>query len=293
MTAVRQPEFIEHASWERGFQAHFDAEIAPRLQDLEEHRLTVLRSIRRRRFIAILLSFGFVAALGLLVLGDFRGDFFHILPALMLIAAFGMWIAVVLAGKAYEKNRKLVLMPAILGFFGSFRYAVKGRVPVGPLQHEDLYSGWNKAALSDEISGDYQGRNFVLAELLLTREVRKEHRDHTTKRVWPVFRGVLIRLALSQPPDDRVMRDIGSIIAVKFPEGHKCAVIDQALWLMLPCKYDHFESGQITRTALQTDDIRQMLADTAKLLDLIQAIGARLDHEPEQRGNIWQSGNRY
>lgn len=293
MTAGNQPEFVEHASRERGFRAYFDSEIAPLLQDLEEHRLTVLRSIRRRRLFAILFSFGFAASVGILILEPFRGDFLHILPMLMLMAASGMWIAVIVAGKAYQKNRKSVLMPVVLGFFGRFRYAVKGQVPTGPLQHDDLYPGWNRADLADEISGHYQGRDFVLAELRLTREVRKEHRNHTTKRVWPVFRGLLIRFELTRPPDDRVMRDIDSLVSRIWPDEYKYAIIDEALWLAIPCVRNHFEPGPITETALQTDDIRQMLADTAEVLDLIQAIAARLDHAEKSAGSVWQSENRY
>ncbi|MEQ8711328.1 MAG: hypothetical protein RIC36_20270 [Rhodospirillales bacterium] len=293
MTAADQPGFVEHASWERGFGAYFDAEIAPLLTDLEAHRLTVLRSIRRRRLVAIVLSAGFAAALGLVVLVPPRDDFFLMLPAPILIAAIGMWIAVLAARKAYQNNRKSTLMPAVLGFFGRFRYAAKGGVPVRALQQSDLYPGWNKASLTDEISGDYQGRDFVLAELLLTREVRTERRDHTEKRVWPVFRGVLIRLALDQPADERVMRDIHSLVSRTFPDEHRSAVTEGALWLAIPCRHDHFESGPVSETALQTDDIRQMLADTVRLLNLTEKISLRLAAESESGTSSWQSGNLY
>ena len=141
--AVGGLAFEEREPHERGFAAHFDEHIKPKLQELETARLRTLaayrKRIQKRILIAVVLWIAVVGG-GIIVLQQLAvglfGWFFFVIAGVIagLIAGvlFGGWASKLIG--QYVADRKQALIPGVLKFVGDFTYDHDGGIGEDTLQ---------------------------------------------------------------------------------------------------------------------------------------------------------------
>ena len=186
MTTNAPLVFEENAEHEKGFAAHFDAHVKPRLLELEEARLKARRALWVR--IAITTGVVVVGAGILYLVYPWRADIFWWGLGIWLAAvAFLVWLAR-RAPRGFARDRKDALIPGVLSFFGEFDYEPRGRISKRVLRRSHLFDDWDGYDSEDLISGAHGGRTFDFAEARLARKRGKDDRAE--------FRGYLLALEL-------------------------------------------------------------------------------------------------
>ena len=186
MTTNAALVFEEKAEHEKGFAAHFDAHVKPRLLELEEARLAA----RRALWVRIAITTG-VVVLGagiLYLVYPWRADIFWWGLAIWLAAvAFLVWLAR-RAPRGFARDRKRALIPSVLSFFGEFEYDPRGRISKRVLRNSHLFDDWDDYDSEDLVSGTHGGRTFEFAEASLARKGGEDDRVR--------FRGYIMALEL-------------------------------------------------------------------------------------------------
>lgn len=186
MTTNASLVFEEKAEHEKGFAAHFDKQLKPKLIELEAARLKARRALWVR--IAITTGVVVVGAGILYFVYPWRADIFWWGLGIWLVTvAFLVWLAR-RAPRGFALDRKRSLIPAVLSFFGEFDYEPRGRISRRILRDSHLFDDWDDYESEDLISGAHGGRTFDFAEAKL---VRKRGEDERTQ-----FRGYILALEL-------------------------------------------------------------------------------------------------
>jgi len=206
--------FTERAPIEAGFSKVFEAEIAPRLEDIEQDRQELLRKARLEAGIPLGIA-ALLAVWSLLGAKDWEGALVGAVVAL----AFGGVIAFFLwrwrSGKWGNRLTETV-MPPICRFLGDLEHdkGARKRFPLDRIQGLGLIGDFNRSTLEDRLEGTYRDTPFELVEAHLRQRTRDSGNDGgNDSRTRTVFRGLLMRIGVPEPvgTDIFITRELGSI----------------------------------------------------------------------------------
>lgn len=177
--------FVEQAEHEKGFAAHFEQHVAPKLKALEKRRCVLLRWF----YIACLISFPTAALIGSLI--DAYYGTLDLKGVLMLLAAAMAWP--VLVYRRYGAQFKKEILPEILSFFGNTLSWAEGGISLSEfVLPESFLPPHDDATCSDGFIGSYKEVRIQMTELTL-KERKEKNRTSVS------FRGLLLELTFNKP----------------------------------------------------------------------------------------------
>jgi hypothetical protein len=187
--------FEERAPHEKGFAAHFDKHIRPKLDDMETRRLEAkrgtLRRELRRLLVAVIVYGGGMLLLHLTNMYVEYQLYFLVTATLVL---WGFWNFN--PPGEYAVNRRELLVPLILNLLGKFRFSVDDEIPETVLSSSKLFGSWSIYQSRTLISGTHESHAFDFAEIKLERMIRKGE-GYAPETV---FEGICIAVRLPAPP---------------------------------------------------------------------------------------------
>lgn len=172
-----QPElvFIERAPHEKGFAAHFDAHIKPKLEELENVRLQARADSRKRSLIAVGLGIAGVGA-GVIVWWGLEVHWGWIVFAGIIAVGFLFWMVSRLLDQ-YIADRRRILILEVLQFvheadwghgFGTLEYDPDGEFGDQLLKASHLFEDFDTQTTKGLIMATYRGRRFTFSEVELS-----------------------------------------------------------------------------------------------------------------------------
>ncbi|MEI4263867.1 DUF3137 domain-containing protein [Roseovarius sp. D0-M9] len=211
-------DFTESSPIETGFAAVYRTRIAPRLNELEQERQTVLTTAKRHAAIALAAG----ATLGVLFLlfgsgsdglaGALVG--FGVPLAFGAVAAFLLWKR---QAESWSGSAAKDVMPVVCDFLGDLthdRNALKG-FPLERMQKLGVIRPFSKAEVSDRLAGTYRDVPFEIVEAKLTNDKSQSStnadNDNSDRSSRTQFKGLLMRIGVPDPIPGRILiaRDYG------------------------------------------------------------------------------------
>ena len=196
--APSPPRFTERGAHEHGFAAVFDAEIVPRLADLEAER-------RRRRsdylwrlalvVLAVPLLVGAILHLGGMA---YLGIVFF---ALVLSIAAAAWF-LAQPKRGFRDATRNAVLPSVCRFLGGLQHARGRQADVGLSRFAEsgVVGHYHRASLDDVFVGRYRNTAFMVAETTLRRRSGGRRRRNRT-----VFCGLLFSVEVPRSFPGRIM----------------------------------------------------------------------------------------
>jgi hypothetical protein len=177
-------------------QAAFAEKMRPILAEFEQSRQDTYRQVEEStKFWAPLgLAAGIAGAVAATYLVKDAGDFQ--IACLLGGIAGGMYMATRRPVVSYEDSFKTKVMPHLLARFGDFKLLASPTVSVAPLFSANILPR-GKAAIEDEISGQYRGRTISMAELEITSTRGEDTVTH--------FDGLLLKFELPREVSGRTI----------------------------------------------------------------------------------------
>lgn len=211
-------EFTERAEIESGFAKVFAADVAPRLDTLEQERLD--RNRRGWKYFGIGVAVGVVFG-GLLALlipdpvGRLIGGGFG-----LLFGVIGGFAARAHQGSQWTGAVAEAVMPSVCAFLGNLKYdrdAYAG-FPVTRVRELGMVGHFNRTTVEDLMEGLYRDTRFAMAEVTLRHKSRKSSSSKSSgsSSTKEVFKGLMFRIALPQPAPTRILvaRNYGAALNV-------------------------------------------------------------------------------
>lgn len=179
IAASKQLVFVEREPHEKGFSQYFAKYLQNKLVDVEMSRLRHLKIFRIYSLLSLPI---FLGLLGLII-------YLQTISPTARTVAIGLYACLiafaVLAGvmirrptKTFIKKTKKHLLPDVFTFFGPFRYAVNGNLPVNVVRGSKLFENWQRIRFEDHISGNYDGLNLEMAEVTLQRKTKDKDQKY-------------------------------------------------------------------------------------------------------------------
>ena len=184
--------FTEESALERGFEAVFRAEIAPRVAALQADRSGLReRTIRELKLLAAAAAGASLLVFVLFLAGILQAGWLVLVASLAV--GLGAWLV---WRRQQEWAERLIeaVMPSFCRFLGDLRYARQGtdETYVDPFAALGLVGPANSRQLEHFIEGTHRGTAFNLVMAKLTRRSGRKSRSS-------VFQGLLFRIAVPTP----------------------------------------------------------------------------------------------
>lgn len=205
--------FVERSEIETGFAAVFEAEIQPKLADLETQR--------QARWKQVVLSSGgilggaVILAILMLSVTNLPGPF-----ALMVLigGAFGAFKYWQNETTGWGGNLVDIVMPSICKFIGDldFDRAATTGVDTDKMKAMGLLDPYNRQQLENQLSGLYRGVAFELVEAKLVHHPTSgpaRRKGRPTARARVTFNGLLYRISVPKPAPTPILiaRNFGAV----------------------------------------------------------------------------------
>jgi len=169
---------------------YLSTEIKPHLEPIEEKRVR-WNEQQRKRMVVFYVALAVVVPAG--IAAAFVLDFvFAIAIAVMILGGAYFWATG--PSREYRKAFKSEVLPKVAGYFGEFRYAAEGKIPMTRLSPSKIIPSYDKYNAEDLFEGTYEGVSVTWneAHLTETRGSGKNRRTVTT------FRGLFIELGMNK-----------------------------------------------------------------------------------------------
>ncbi len=201
-------DFTERTPIEKGFAAVCRDQVFPALARLEDERRGRLR--KARLWMAGMVLAGLAAGGAALLIS---GDSGPVIAGIAVIA--GVIGAVIARGRQADGWSGLVeqaVMPPICAHVGNLSFDSKGGqdFPLRAFRDLRMIGSYDKATLSDHLTGSYRDTRFELVEARLTETRRDSDNKSETHTV---FRGLLFCIGVPHPAPTPILitRDYGAI----------------------------------------------------------------------------------
>ncbi len=203
-------QFTERSPLEQGFAPIFEDQVRPALMGLEEERIA--RLARARRWMVMVLAAAAVLAAGVLLIFQLATPAIIAALVIAVLGVIGMAAARAIQSSGWSGSVAEAIMPAICSHVGALEFdakAVSG-FPIGPMQSLGLVGSYDRARLTDRLTGRHRDTGFEMVEAYLTRKTRDSDGDSKTTTV---FKGLLFRIGVPVPvpTDILITRDYGKI----------------------------------------------------------------------------------
>jgi hypothetical protein len=181
--------FTEKSVLERGFEAVFQAEIAPRVDALQaDHSGLRERTIRELKLLAAATAAATLIVFVLLLSGFLQAGWLVLLPSLAV--GLGAWV-VWRRQQAWAESLIEAVMPSFCRFLGDLRYTRQGTddAYVDPFEALGLVGAANGRRLEHFIEGRHRGTGFNLVHAQLSQRSGGKNKSTSS-----VFQGLLFRI---------------------------------------------------------------------------------------------------
>lgn len=258
--------FVESSPHEKGFAAHYEEHLRPRVEAYETRRLSALAQHRKRLMIAVPAGAAVLVLAYVFGTNMESGNALEFIGVVVVGCLWLLWRYVNGPKREYANSIKTEIFPLILKFVGDFRYSatVASRIP----QFKDygIVPGHDNEHSEDGVQGRYKGVDIDLFETRLTqtRGTGKRRRTET------VFKGALISLSMNKFFKGKtvVLRDSGAILnwlTDKFSDLETVRLEDPRF----ERKFEVRSSDQIEARYLLTTSFME------RLMDLQESFGGR------------------
>lgn len=302
--------FVERESYEKGFSQYFAKYLQQKLARIERKRLSMLSHFRWFSLLSIPLFLGIYAAIIFVTVHHSLNPSFAIIEIIGL-TMLGFALHLFFKGRfqAYIIYVKKNILPDIFTFFGSFQYAVNGKIPRSVLKQSYLFEDWQRSSIEDHIIGVFEGLNVEIAEVTLERRTKDKTDKYIALQelviifymgnrlagrtlitsspdvVNPRLQKEMPKVALSDPSVyafSNLQGEATSLLNTEFltafnnllarPEVHQlsCSFFDNKLIVKVANHQNLFEPRGIFSSALDTHDVRKFLGQIASVFDIIR-----------------------
>ncbi len=177
-------KFIEVGEHEKGFAKHFEAHIAPLLNEIETKRLATYATFKSHIIRAILI---WISVVGLAFVGVNLGFFDSEMLSTVAVGSIGaMGWFIYMPIREYKNDVKSKFMPVICSFYGDISYSLTGTSHLETKYAGQIFPSYNRRESEDFISGEYKKVTIKLHEATL--------RKKSGKVIVTVFHGLVLEL---------------------------------------------------------------------------------------------------
>ena len=235
----------------KGFDAHYDKDILPFLQEKETERIARVSKAKRNGILTAVI----ISALAF-ILSFKTGNFIIFVIAAGFGALLGWGIAYAMLNKL-KGETKQHLMGSICGFLG-WEFAAKDFIKPDLTLWRDnhLLPGWDRVNFEDRMSGKHHDHAFTFCEAHL----EKRSTDSEGKTTWnTVFRGILLDVDFRRDFLGRtvVLRDAGIFNSKKKAGMKKVGLVDPKFEKI----FEAYGTDQVEARYLLTPTFMQKLVD--------------------------------
>lgn len=201
-------KFTERCPIEDGFAQIFEADVKPKLVELEFERQAVLRKTHINMALV-----GVAVIVAVVAYGLYWGGDKELLPFVFVAAAVGVMGALTVKSRAatrWKSTIKDVAMPSICAHVGDLTYSQRGDAfSLQPLYKMNLLPRNRRAGLHHMFTGTYHGTQYQMVRAVLTSEASEPRGLNETGN----FEDLLFRVELPSPAPGQIAltRDRGGV----------------------------------------------------------------------------------
>ena len=176
------------------FKDHYTQHILPYVRHFDDTRVSALRQLRWRSFIAVPLCIvAVIVAVYAHRMYDLGNKGHETLIFLTMISIIALLYWVYAPANKYKSSVKSVIFPNIFRFFGEdFHYREESPLSIESLTPSDILPHYDREHTEDYVKGVYKGVDIELVEAHMTKAVRSgKHRRQVT-----VFKGICVLLGM-------------------------------------------------------------------------------------------------